>query len=80
MEIEHFVSYSKEPEGLCSTGCAFVAYSVPCLRRPRGSKYEVVRPPPGCEGSAHIAFHDQLTSDSIVFPNDRLGNCKFRGR
>ena len=26
-----FVSYSKELEGVCSTGCAFVACSVPCL-------------------------------------------------
>ena len=25
MEIGHFVSYSKEPEGLCSAGCAFIA-------------------------------------------------------
>ena len=31
MEIGHFVSYSKEPEGLCSAGCAFLACSVPCL-------------------------------------------------
>ena len=32
MEIGDFVSYSKEPEGLCSAGCAFIACSVPCLR------------------------------------------------
>ena len=32
MEIGHLVSYSKEPEGLCSAGCAFVACSVLCLR------------------------------------------------
>ena len=32
IKIGHFLSYSKEPEGLCSTGFVFVAYSVPCLR------------------------------------------------
>ena len=31
MEIGHFVSDSKEPEGLCSVGCTFIACSVPCL-------------------------------------------------
>lgn len=28
LEIEHFVSYSKEPEGQCSAGCTFIASSV----------------------------------------------------
>ena len=32
IKIGHFLSYSKEPEGLCSTGFIVVAYSVPCLR------------------------------------------------
>ena len=39
MEIGHFVSYSKEPEGLCSAGCAFVACSIPCLRSSLSNRF-----------------------------------------